>query len=105
MAPFLTSSARDARDVIFRSTRHRRFHADLACPELDAIVVPHLATRPNDRSARDARLEATRTCRSRLEDDGVDLGAYASAESAADVADLRIALGLEHWDVEGPGSP
>jgi pimeloyl-ACP methyl ester carboxylesterase len=73
----------------------------LGCPELDALVVPQLATRPDDRSAREARLDATRACRSRLVDDGVDLGAYTSAESAADVADLRVALGVESWNVQG----
>ena len=102
VAPFLTSSARDARDVIFLDQRGTGASTpSLACPELDALVVPQLATRPNDRSTREAQLEATRTCRSRLVDDGVDLGAYTSAESAADVADLRIALGLERWDVQG----
>lgn len=99
---FLTSSARDAREVIFLDQRGTgASEPSLACPELDALVVPHLATRPDDRAAREARLDATRACRSRLVDAGVDLGAYTSAESAADVADLRVALGIERWNVQG----
>ncbi|RZL80970.1 MAG: alpha/beta hydrolase [Rhodococcus sp. (in: high G+C Gram-positive bacteria)] len=32
---------------------------------------------------------------------GSDLGAYDTAENAADVADLRVALGLDEWNVYG----
>jgi pimeloyl-ACP methyl ester carboxylesterase len=99
---FLTSSARDAREVIFLDQRGTGASTpSLACPELDALLVPQLAARPNDRPAREAQLDATRACRTRLVDDGVDLGAYTSAESAADVADLRVALGIDSWNVQG----
>jgi pimeloyl-ACP methyl ester carboxylesterase len=40
-------------------------------------------------------------CHSRLLDEGVDLTAYNSAESGADVADLRLALGYDEWDLLG----
>jgi pimeloyl-ACP methyl ester carboxylesterase len=40
-------------------------------------------------------------CRSRLVREGVVLGAYTSAESAHDVADLRSALGVLEWDLYG----
>lgn len=40
-------------------------------------------------------------CRSRWVDDGVDLSSYNSAESAADVADLRVSLGYDEWDLYG----
>ena len=99
---FLTSSARDAREVIFLDQRGTGASTpNLACPELEALVVPQLAERSDDRAAREARLDATRACRARLVDGGVDLGAYTSAESAADVADLRVALGVESWNVQG----
>ena len=39
--------------------------------------------------------DATQACRDRLIGEGVDLQAYNSAENAADVADLRVALGYE----------
>lgn len=46
-------------------------------------------------------LEALTECRDRLLADDVDLTAYNSAESAADVADLRVALGYDEWNLYG----
>jgi len=45
--------------------------------------------------------DATQACHDRLVDEGVNLQAYNSAENAADVADLRVALGIEEWNVYG----
>lgn len=58
---------------------------------------------PEEEEAFDARQfeRATVACRDRLLDEGVDLTAYNSAESAADVADLRVALGYHEWNVLG----
>jgi pimeloyl-ACP methyl ester carboxylesterase len=38
-------------------------------------------------------------CYDRLVDEGVDLAAYNTAENAADVESLRLALGIEQWDL------
>lgn len=43
----------------------------------------------------------TEACRDRLIDEGVDLQAYNSAENAADVADLRVALEYDEWNLYG----
>ncbi len=40
-------------------------------------------------------------CRARLIKAGIDLSAYNSVENAADVADLRVALGYKTWDMIG----
>ncbi|MCA9904902.1 MAG: alpha/beta fold hydrolase, partial [Anaerolineae bacterium] len=45
--------------------------------------------------------DATQACRDRLVADGVNLQAYNSAENAADVADLRVALGYDEWNLYG----
>jgi pimeloyl-ACP methyl ester carboxylesterase len=45
--------------------------------------------------------QALRTCRDRLVEADVDLGAYNSAASAADVDDLRRALGYSEWNLYG----
>ncbi len=42
-----------------------------------------------------------RACRERFDAAGIDVIAYNTAESAADLADLRRALGIERWDVWG----
>lgn len=45
--------------------------------------------------------DATQACRDRLISEGVNLQAYNSAENAADVADLRVALGYDEWNLYG----
>ena len=46
-------------------------------------------------------LVATEECRDRLLADDVDLTVYHSATNAADVADLRVALGIDEWNLLG----
>ena len=46
-------------------------------------------------------IEAIEDCRDRLRRLGVDLSAYNSAASAADVADLRSALDIDEWNLFG----
>lgn len=50
---------------------------------------------------RRSQIEALTDCRARLVDDGIDLDQYNTAENAADVADLRIALEVEEWNILG----
>ncbi|MET0298013.1 MAG: alpha/beta fold hydrolase, partial [Microbacterium sp.] len=47
------------------------------------------------------RLQQLQRCRDRLIEEGIDLGAYTSAASAADLADLRAALGYGPWNLYG----
>ncbi len=44
---------------------------------------------------------ATQICHDRLVGEGVDLQAYNSVQNAADVADLRVALGYDEWNLFG----
>lgn len=44
---------------------------------------------------------ATQACRDRLVSEGINLQAYNSAENAADIADLRVALGYDEWNLYG----
>src|SRR5262245_54736551 len=68
------------RDVILLDQRGTGYsEPTLNCPELDTM---------DDESA------ATQACHDRLVNQGVHLADYNSAQSAADVADLRTALGL-----------
>jgi pimeloyl-ACP methyl ester carboxylesterase len=47
------------------------------------------------------RQEAVLACRTRLAGMGYDLASYNTTENAADIADLRIALGIDEWNVYG----
>ncbi len=44
---------------------------------------------------------STEACRERLLAEGINLQAYNSAENAADVADLRVVLGYDEWNLYG----
>jgi pimeloyl-ACP methyl ester carboxylesterase len=48
-----------------------------------------------------AALEVIEECRVRLEEEGVNLAAYTSAANAADLEELRLALGYDQWNVYG----
>ena len=90
------------REVIFVDQRGtHRSDPLLACPEweqflYDSVSVPFAA---ESTTARDSA--ATQACRDRLAATGVDLAAYNSTENAADIADLRVALGIDTWNVYG----
>lgn len=82
----------------------------MACPEITDAYYAHYARRPEpggkpgagDDAAEAALWRAAGTaCRDRLAGAGIDLAAYDSAAAAADVADLRRALGYLEWDVWG----
>ncbi|MBO1269814.1 alpha/beta fold hydrolase [Arthrobacter cavernae] len=90
------------RDFIFVNQRGT-LHTDpsLTCPEIDTFAhdaVSWVATDPATVRKND---EATKTCRTRLAKAGIDLSAYNSTENAADIADLRTALGIKEWNVYG----
>ena len=98
----LDGSLNRDRDVIFMSQRGT-YSADpaLTCPGIDGFNARALALRYDARSTGRRHVGATRACHDELEARGVDLGAYNSTESAADYADLRVALGVEQWNVFG----
>ena len=90
------------REVIFVDQRGTH-HAEprLGCPgweqfQYDAVSLPYAA---ESTTAADAA--AIKQCRDQLAASGVDLAAYNSTQNAADIADLRVALGIDSWNVYG----
>ena len=76
----------------------------LDCPEV-TDAAPAILAVPSRNAASSTVLEAAvRDCRSRLTEAGIDVGAYGLRESALDIEALRVALGLEPWNVIGFGS-
>lgn len=90
------------RDVVFFDQRGVGFsEPSLDCPEIRESYKELLG---DDLSADDGMVfvrEAWAECRDRVLADDVDVSAYHSAASAADVADLRRALGYEQWNLLG----
>ena len=73
----------------------------LACPELDTYLDGAVGSPPTSSDVAAQEAEALQACRDRIAAEGWDLAAYNTTENAADVADLRVALGIEEWNVYG----
>jgi len=90
------------REVIFVDQRGtHRAEPRVGCPAweqfgFDSVSLPFAAE-----STTAADSKTIKECRDRLVAAGVDLAAYNSTENAADIANLRLALGIESWNVYG----
>jgi pimeloyl-ACP methyl ester carboxylesterase len=73
----------------------------LDCPEEREVDIEFLDQDVDDAVYQEAYTGAVIACRDRLLGDGVDLTAYNSASNAADVADLRVALGYDEINLWG----
>jgi pimeloyl-ACP methyl ester carboxylesterase len=72
----------------------------LACPEVEQLAASLLEVPISDPSARADLTDGVTTCRDRLNAEGIDLSAYTIKNMAADVEDLRQALGIDEWDLQ-----
>jgi pimeloyl-ACP methyl ester carboxylesterase len=90
------------RDVILLGQRGTRYSAPtLDCPEHRSLVIPQLGQQADSDESREAEEGALAACFDRLEGQGVPLSSYNSAENAADVVDLRVAMGIPEWNLLG----
>lgn len=90
------------RDLILLEQRGTYYSTPvLTCPEIIAETIETL----NQDLSLDESLsryeKATRACRNRLASEGVNLTAYNSLENAADIEDLRTALGYSKINLYG----
>jgi len=84
------------RDFIFYNQRGVGFSEPrLGCPEFDDV---RTAAFPKDPTP-EQYFAAVTACRDRLQGEGIQLDAYNSSEDAADLRDLRIALGYPEWNI------
>jgi pimeloyl-ACP methyl ester carboxylesterase len=90
------------RDIIFVDQRGAGLsQPGLACPEVDRAATRVLEKRLTGAAATKAQTDALKACRTRLVKAGVDLNAYRTVQSAADIAALRIALGYQTVNLYG----
>ena len=99
------------REVILldqRGTGHSEPNLD--CPEVSSMSEELVGARLSQATSIDGAIverdlrAAVRACRHRLVSDGVDLAQYDLEENAADVEDLRQALGIERWNLMSHGT-
>lgn len=89
------------RDVVLVDTRGTGYSRPrLGCPEFDtAYVAAFYSGSVVDTDYGPLFTRAVRACRDRLEGRGIRLASYDDKESAADLEDLRRALGYRRWNV------
>ena len=93
------------REVIVLDARGTgRSGPSLACQEVEALPHAHLEVRVDDPRTRTEFLDALEACHDRLVTRGVDLSAFGLREMAADAEDLRVALGIDGWNVMALGT-
>ena len=96
-APFL-----ERRDVVIFDQRGTgTSEPALDCPEFVEMAYDSLGDRLGVEEEVALIADSLLACRDRLTSEGVDLRAYNSAENAADLADLRRALGYDSWNLLG----
>lgn len=96
-APFL-----EKRELIMFDQRGTGYsEPSLACPEYTELSLELLDDVLEPEEAVEIYLETLATCHERLAGEGVDFSDYHSAASAADVRDLRRALGYEEINLFG----
>jgi pimeloyl-ACP methyl ester carboxylesterase len=100
-AYFGGASYAEDHDVVLVDTRGTGLSQPrLGCPEFDAASVAAFNSKPFVNSGAFAIYSSALTaCRDRLSASGIDLTAYNTAESAADLEALRTALGYRTWNL------
>lgn len=87
--PFL----RDRDQIVLEGRGNLFAKPSLACPQLNTLRA--------DGATSSQQVAAVGRCREALLASGVDLDGYTSAESAADLDDLRRLLGIAQWNLIG----
>ena len=91
---FANSPLRDHTDLILFDQRGSGYSGPaLACPEVVDAWFDESNEELSVEELDNAYLDGHRQCSERLRSQGIDVGAYTTQESAADVEDLRIAMG------------
>jgi pimeloyl-ACP methyl ester carboxylesterase len=92
---------KDRDQIIFEQRGTKYAQPALECPEVSAAKIGAVKERLTEKESKKRELAAVKICRDRLVKEGVNLAAYNSAESAADIEDLRRALKLEKINLLG----
>jgi pimeloyl-ACP methyl ester carboxylesterase len=101
--PFLVGEGWNAdRDLILLNQRGTpRTDPALVCPELDRFAAEAVNLAMTDPAVASRRVHVVGRCHDRLAGTGAELAAFTTTENAADVADLRVAMGIRAWNVVG----
>ena len=99
---FLTKGQTGNRDVILFDQRGTgEAQPSLDCPEVHEATAVILGAANSFETEGTTLNDALLACRDRLRATGVDFNQYNTSATADDVADLRIALGIDQWNLFG----
>ncbi len=89
-------------DLIYVDQRGTGFSTpSLDCPERDEAIWSTLAVADSFEIENRVVLDSLASCRERLAGEGIDLAAYDTVTNAADIDDVRMALGVDEWTLWG----
>lgn len=92
---------RENRDIILFDARGVGYSEPSICPELGREFMALLASGQSPEQEIQAKIGHYQRCYTSLQTGVVDLGGYSAHSIAADVADIRLALGYETWNLYG----
>jgi pimeloyl-ACP methyl ester carboxylesterase len=75
----------------------------LDCPEVDGLFLKTIDQDPRSSAVVQQNISLQRNCRESLISQKINLAAYTTAASAADIEDLRLALGYQQWNIYSIG--
>jgi len=91
----------DDRDFIYFEQRGAQYaEPNLTGPEIDSLILSS-SSRVNGQPDRADLVAVARQLKQRLTAEGIDLTCYSTRESAADIEDLRLVLGIDQWNLYG----
>lgn len=90
------------RDYILFEQRGTKYaQPSLECPEVNEAQLDSARKNLTDAETAKAELKAVRACHEKFQRQGINLSAYNSWASAADIEDLRRLLSYEKWNLYG----
>ncbi|MFE6843615.1 alpha/beta fold hydrolase [Streptomyces sp. NPDC057686] len=92
---------RDRQLILLSQRGESSSQPTLTCADLDEFRARSVGLAYDSSATKRQHLDAATACRRKLAVGGTDLSAYNTIENAADVADLRTALGIDQWNVYG----
>jgi pimeloyl-ACP methyl ester carboxylesterase len=106
LAPLVFGEILATRDMVFVDQRGTGYSRPaLNCAPVAAaparFLLPFGAALQDRPALLQAGIDALLACGARFRAEGIDLAAYNSVENAADLEDLRVALGYPQWNLYG----
>jgi pimeloyl-ACP methyl ester carboxylesterase len=98
---FIAEMMKDRDFILFEQRGAKYSIPNLLGPEIDHVFMSAIGVNLNGEPDMKELLRAGRKLKNRLEKEGIDLTAYNSTESAADIEDLRKVLHIKEWNLVG----